>query len=58
MESTVIALKHFYRVAEDPTTYGELNVILGQLSPRFLSKEYEEQVKKQTASMRERFPRR
>jgi hypothetical protein len=58
LETAIIALKHFYRVAGDPKAYSELNTILGQLSPRFLSKDYEERVKKQTASMRERFPRR
>jgi hypothetical protein len=58
MESAVIALKHFYHVAGNPTAYAELNTILAQLSPRFLSKEYEERVKQQISSMRERFPRR
>jgi hypothetical protein len=58
LELTIIALKHFYRIARDATGYGELNAILGQLSPRFLSKTYEERVKKQLPSMRERFPRR
>jgi hypothetical protein len=58
MESTVIALKHFYRIAGDMTIYGELNAILVQLAPRMLHEGYNEQVKKQTSSMRERFPRR
>jgi hypothetical protein len=58
LETAIIALKHFYRRAGDSIAYSGLNDILGQLSPRFLSKAYEERVKKQTESMRERFPRR
>lgn len=58
MESTVIVLKHFYRIAGDATIYGKLNAILVQLAPRMLNPTYEEQVKKQISSMRERFPRR
>jgi hypothetical protein len=58
LETAIIALKHFYRIAGDPTTYGGLNTILGQLSPRFLSNTYVERVKQQTENMRERFPRR
>lgn len=58
MESTVIVLKYFYRIAGDATIYGKLNAILVQLAPRMLNPTYEEQVKKQISSMRERFPRR
>jgi hypothetical protein len=58
MESAVIALKHFYRIAGDMATDGQLNAVLVQLAPRMLNDGYNEQIQKQISSMKERFPRR
>jgi hypothetical protein len=57
MESAVIALKHFYRMAGDMATYGQLHAVLVQLTPRMLNDGYNEQIQKQVSSMRERFTR-
>jgi hypothetical protein len=58
LETTVIALKHFYRISGDMNIYSELNAILVQLAPRMLNPTYKEQIQKQMLSLRERFPRR
>jgi hypothetical protein len=47
LELTILALKHFYGIVGDKTAYGELSVILGQLSPRMLNELNDEQVQKQ-----------
>ena len=49
LESTILALKRFYRIAGDMAIYGELHAVLGQLSPRLLNQTYDEQMQKQMA---------
>jgi hypothetical protein len=58
LESTILALKHFYLMVGDTTIYGKLDAILGQLSPRISSEAYDEEIKKQIASLRKKFSRR
>ena len=45
LESTLLALKHFYGVIGDQTIYGELDTILRQLSPRIRDIKSEEEIK-------------
>ena len=55
LESTILALKHFYSVAGDVTTYQQLTGILEKLSPRMVVHDYEQQVRKNVATLKERF---